>query len=249
MLFDLAIILTSVIAGSVAAISGFGIGSLLTPVLSLGLDTKLAIALASIPHFVATAIRFWLLRAHLDRKVLLSFGLMSAAGGLAGALLHARFAAPAVGLVFGLILVFAGGMGMTGWAQKLRLRGAAAWIAGGVSGALGGMVGNQGGIRSAALLSFPLTKRSFVATATAIGVIVDTARMPVYFWSEGTQILEHGHWVALATGGVVLGTAIGTRVLRYLPEDLFRRVVSGLIFALGIFMLMRALFPSALQPL
>ena len=39
-------------------------------------------------RLLATAIRFWMLREHLDKRLLLSFGLTSAAGGLVGALLH-----------------------------------------------------------------------------------------------------------------------------------------------------------------
>ncbi len=45
------------IAGAVASVSGFGIGSLLTPLLSLRVGTKLAVAAVSIPHLAATAFR------------------------------------------------------------------------------------------------------------------------------------------------------------------------------------------------
>jgi len=41
--------------------------------------------------------------------------------------------------------------------------------------------------------------------------------------------------------GVVIGTLIGTRLLKRLPEQAFRRVVSSLIFLLGAFMFYRGL--------
>ncbi|HJZ58437.1 MAG TPA: TSUP family transporter, partial [Gemmataceae bacterium] len=69
------------VAGAIASVSGFGIGSLLTPVLAVQVGTKLAVAAVSIPHMAATALRFWLMRKHVDRRLLWSFGLMSAAGG------------------------------------------------------------------------------------------------------------------------------------------------------------------------
>ena len=47
----------SVIAGSVASVSGFGIGSILTPTLSLWFDAALAVAAISIPHAIGTALR------------------------------------------------------------------------------------------------------------------------------------------------------------------------------------------------
>jgi hypothetical protein len=77
---DVLIIIVAVIAGAIAAVTGFGIGSLLTPVLALQVDTRLAVAAVSIPHVVGTALRLWLLEGRIDRRVLWSFGLTSAAG-------------------------------------------------------------------------------------------------------------------------------------------------------------------------
>jgi uncharacterized protein len=140
-------------AGAVASVAGFGIGSILTPLLAWRLDAKLAVAAVSLPHLAGTAVRFWRLRGHVDRRVLLSFGLASAAGGLLGALLHVYADSPVLAVVLGVLLVFAGVLGLTGLADRLPFRGPWAWVAGAASGAFGGLVGNQGGIRSAALLA------------------------------------------------------------------------------------------------
>jgi uncharacterized membrane protein YfcA len=239
---DFAIVVISLLAGAIASVTGFGIGSLITPALSLVIGTKLAVATVAAPHFIATVIRFWMLRGHLDKQVFLSFGLMSAAGGFLGALLYAIFATPALTLIFGCVLIFAGFMGSTNLSQKLRFHGAGAWIAGGVSGLFGGMVGNQGGIRSAALLGFNIPKESFVATATAVGLVVDGFRIPVYFWNQGYEvILGNAKWFYLTTVGVVIGTLLGARLLRHLNDQTFYRLVSGFIFLLGIFMFYQGL--------
>jgi uncharacterized membrane protein YfcA len=227
------------VAGAIASVSGFGIGSLLTPVLAVRVGTKLAVAAVSIPHFAATVLRFGLMRQHVDRRLLLSFGLMSAAGGLAGALLHSYAESPALTIVFGVLLIFTGLMGLTGLSNRLRFHGWVAWVAGGVSGALGGLVGNQGGIRSAAMLGFNVPRDAFVATATAVGVIVDVARMPVYLVVEGKAIAEQWPFLLTATIGTIVGTLVGARVLRRLPEMLYRRLVAALVLALGIFMLVQ----------
>src|SRR5437867_2487120 len=126
-MFESALLVVAAAAGAVAAVSGFGIGSLLTPLLALHVETKTAVAAVSVPHLVGTAIRFWRLRSHVDRRLLWSFGLTSAAGGLAGALLHARASSPALAIVFGALLVFAGTAQITGHAQRWRFHGAAAW--------------------------------------------------------------------------------------------------------------------------
>lgn len=238
-MYDLAVFVCAIVAGAVASVSGFGIGSLLTPLLAVHAGTKTAVAAVSIPHVIGTAIRFWRLRASLDRAVLWRFGLMSAAGGLAGALLNARASSPALTIVLASLLVFAGVAQITGQVQRWRFHGSVAWIAGAVSGFFGGLVGNQGGIRSAAMLGFDLPKERFVATATAIALFVDAARMPVYVVVERAQVAAIWPLVLLATAGVVAGTLAGARLLKRVPEDRFKPLVGAIILLLGIAMLWR----------
>jgi len=224
-------------AGATASIAGFGIGSLLTPLLAAPLGTKLAVAAVSIPHLAGTVLRFFMLRGHVDRKVFLRFGLMSAVGGLTGALLNWRFGATGLTLVFGVVLCLAGLMELSGLARRLRFGRKTAWLAGGASGLLGGLVGNQGGIRTAALLGFDVSKEAFVATSTAVGIIVDGARMPVYLATEGGLLLQRWTLIATAGAGVIVGTFAGKKALSHIPERLFRRVVAVLVLALGAYML------------
>ena len=236
-MFEVLVGLVAVLAGGVAAVAGFGIGSLLTPVLAVPLGVKVAVAVVAVPHVVGTALRLWRLRAHIDRGVLKGFGIASALGGLAGALLHGALASPPLRVVFGLLLLLSASAELTGWARRVRLGRTGAWVAGVLSGGFGGLVGNQGGIRSAALLAFPLEPRAFVATATAIALFVDAARMPVYAITQGEAIVDAAGLVAIATGGVVLGTLAGERVLGRIPAIWFRRLVALLIAALGVYML------------
>ena len=98
--------------------------------------------------------------------------------GLIGALLHTKFGSVVLNYILGSLVGPAGLMGIPGVSKKLRFTGASAWIAGALSGIFGGLVGDQGGIRSGAMLGMDVSKESFVATATAL--IVDGAPMPVY---------------------------------------------------------------------
>ena len=236
MLFAVVLAIVAVIAASVAAVTGFGVGSLLTPTLAIEPGTKLAVAAVSIPHLVATAQRFWALRAYVDRRVLLRFGIASAIGGLAGALVHTRISSRALAVSFGIIVMVAGISELTGWMRRVRWGPRSAWAAGALSGALGGMVGNQGGIRTAALLGFDVPKHSFVATATAIALFVDGARVPVYLATQYHEILRIWPLVVVATVAAVIGTALGTRVLGRVPEQTFRRVIAVLLIILGAHM-------------
>ena len=239
MIFELVLVVAAIAAGAIASVVGFGIGSLLTPLVAIRAGTQLAVAAVSIPHAFATALRFWRLRAHVDRGVLVRFGIASAAGGLAGALLHSYANNRILAIVFGALLLFVAISELTGLAPRMRFGGHLAWIAGAISGMFGGLVGNQGGIRSAALLSFDLDRRAFVATATAIGLVVDCARMPVYFATQAAAIARIWPLVLIASLGTLLGTVIGVRVLRRIPERAFRRIVAVILLALGAYMILR----------
>ena len=226
--------------------TGFGIGSLLTPVLALQVDTRLAVAAVSIPHLIGTSLRFALMHGGVDRRVLWSFGITSAAGGLAGALLNSAATSTRwLTILFGVLLLFAAVSELTGLARRMRFRGWVAWVAGALSGMLGGLVGNQGGIRSAALIGFELRKELFVGTATAIALFVDGARVPIYLYAQHDELSTHLTWILVAIAGVVAGTIIGSRSLGRIPDVWFRRVLALTLAILGVTMLMRAFMGSS----
>jgi uncharacterized membrane protein YfcA len=237
MIFQIILAIVAVIAGAVASVAGFGIGSLLTPLLALKTGIGIAVAGVSIAHFFGTALRFFLLRKSLNKQILISFGLTSAAGGLIGALLHNVFQNIVLTITFGFLLVFAGIMGLTGLSDKVRFKGVFTWLAGGISGLFGGLVGNQGGIRSAALFGFDLDRDQFVATATGIALMVDVARVPVYLAVQWNQIASIWQFILVATVGVILGTISGKKILGKMPENIFKKAVAAIILLVGILVL------------
>jgi len=232
----LGIILASVLAGAVAAVSGFGIGSLLTPmlVLSLGMPTAGAVAVLAVPHALATAIRFVRLRADVHMPTFREFGVASAVGGLAGAALQSQLTSPVLTIVLSALLVLAGTTELL--QRRVPLPQTSGWrLAGGIlSGLFGGLVGNQGGIRSAALLGFQLRPRQLVATATASALLVDAARVPIYFLTSGAIIHDSIHLLLVIAAGVTVGTLIGVPILGRIPESAYRRLVGALLIVLGI---------------
>ena len=236
-LFSIFLFIVSIVAGGVASISGFGIGSLITPLLALKVGTGVAVAGVSIAHFFGTAFRFWKWKEYINRRVLLSFGITSAVGGLIGALFHNIFQNVILTIIFGCLLAFAGISGLIGLSERMRFSGSVAWIAGALSGVFGGLVGNQGGIRSAAMFGFDLKGKEFVATATGIALAVDLSRMPVYLVVQWKDILSIWPFIVIASVGVLIGTEIGLGILGKIPEFIFKKIVSGIILLIAIFVL------------
>ena len=240
-MFQLAIFAVAVASGATAAISGFGIGSLLTPLLALRLGTPLAVAAVAIPHASATALRFWRLRRAVDRTTLKHFGVVSAAGGLAGAIFAGQLGSRALTVVLGALLVLTGVGGATGYNTKWPATGTAGSTLGFLSGLFGGLAGNQGGLRAAALLGAGLTPAAFVATSTATALMVDAVRTPVYLAQSGRALAALWPQLAVATAGVLIGTLFGDRILMGMRPAIFRRVVSALIGAIGGLLLLKAI--------
>jgi uncharacterized membrane protein YfcA len=237
LVFLILVAVVAALAGGIASIAGFGIGSLLTPLVASQYGMKTAVGAVAIPHLIATVLRFWRLRSQVDRRIFLGFGLMNAAGSLAGALTHVWVDNPILTIALGILLVFAGLIGVLGYADRIRFGPRTAWIAGILSGAFGGLVGNQGGIRSAAMLGLGVQGSAFVATATAIGIAVDAVRMPVYFAMESAKIFTASPAIFAGVIGVVAGTVAGERVLRRIPQPFFRRIVSVILLAVGVYLL------------
>jgi uncharacterized membrane protein YfcA len=238
--FYLAILLAAIFSGATATVVGFGIGSLLTPLLTIRFGASVAVAAVTLPHALATAVRCWRLRAKIDRDVLIRFGLLSAAGALAGAVLYTRLGPTTLTRILGGLLLLTAVAQLTGWSSSWRPHGPLVAILGLASGFFGGVAGNQGGLRAAALTSFQLSPTTFVATATATGLMVDLARTPVYLWSTGRRLAPLGVPIGLAAIGVLIGTLLGERILLGLSARRFGQVVGVAIGILGVWLLFAA---------
>src|SRR5262245_48263663 len=102
------VVVAAVVAGAIAAVSGFGIGSLMTPLLLVWFPARVAVALVSVPHAVASTVRWLRLRRDVDMRVFARFGVASIVGGLLGALLQATLRSGLLTGLLGVLLLVAG---------------------------------------------------------------------------------------------------------------------------------------------
>jgi uncharacterized membrane protein YfcA len=233
-------VVVGLVAGATASLVGFGIGSLLTPLLSIRFGTELAVAMVAIPHAAGSLLRGWRLRHAIDWRVLAGFGILSAAGGLTGALLYAKMGSAGLTRTLGALLILTSLASLSGWAARTRVSGAAAWLLGGLSGLFGGLVGNQGGLRAAALSAFRLSPTAFVATSTATGILIDAVRTPVYLWRTGGSLMSPWALILGITVAVLAGTLAGEKLLFGVSREAFRIIVSIAVGLLGLWLLATA---------
>jgi uncharacterized membrane protein YfcA len=236
-MFLAALFALGVISGATAAVVGFGIGSLLTPLLLTTLSPTMAVAVVALPHLIATAIRFFQHRPAIDGGVIVRFGLPSALGGFTGAWLQGAIDERWLFLVLGGLLIATSVANLTRGFGAWKPPTAIAILLGLLSGVFGGLVGNQGGLRAAGLLAFNLSPRAYLATGTAVALLIDAARTPVYLMRGGSAILSLAVPIGVAAAGCIVGTLLGERLFLGLPAERYRRIVGAAVGVLGVYLL------------
>lgn len=232
------IYLTAFIAAGLALLSGFGLGTILTPVFLLFYEPKIAIFLVAVVHLSNNLLKFTIFRQHIDLTILKRFGILALIGSLIGAFGQAYVAGLWLKKLIGIVLIY---LGIQEWFPKqLRFRFPKSVdpVGGFLSGLVGGLVGNQGAIRSAFLLNYSISKEAFIATGVVIACVIDITRIPVYWISYGEAISQSWPPLLILMGVSFAGTFAGTVLLKRFSIISFRKVVSAIIVLMGVYFLL-----------
>jgi uncharacterized membrane protein YfcA len=245
--------LAALLASGLTLFSGFGLGTLLMPVVALFVPVELAVTLTAIVHLANNLFKLALLGRHAEPRVLLAFGLpavFSAAAGawLLGLLAHARpfFSYPLAGrmvqlhwveFIVGLLILLFVVLELLPSFQRLSLSGRLLPLGGVISGFFGGLSGHQGAFRSMFLVQLGLSKEGFIATGVVLAVLVDLARLAIYGRDLVQRAAELDMPLLLAASlAAFVGAYAGSRVLGKLTLGLVRRLVAGMLVLLGLTM-------------
>lgn len=211
--------------------SGFGLGTILTPVFMVFFPVDLAIALTGIVHFFNNIFKLLLVGKHANKEVLLRFGIPAIIGAFIGAWLLLNISDlkplfiyeafgkiievyPVKFIISGLLIIFAS-LDLIPYFGKLQFGKDKLPIGGALSGFFGGLSGNQGALRSAFLIKAGLSKEAFVATAVVVSTFVDFTRLSVYatrFTQSG--LVDNLPLVISATLAGIAGAYIGNKLLK-----------------------------------
>lgn len=211
--------------------SGFGLGTILTPVFAIFFPIDIAIALTGVVHFSNNLFKMALVGKNTDKTVLKRFGIPAIIAAFAGAWLLMRITAlpslfeyslwgktfeiTPVKLIISLILIVFSVFEILPSVQKWQF-GKDKLILGGIlSGFFGGLSGIQGALRSAFLIRSGLSKEAYIATGVVIASLVDFTRLSVYA-SRFAAARLHENVVLLlaATLAAIAGALIGKKLLR-----------------------------------
>jgi len=96
------------------------------------------------------------------------------------------------------------------------------------------MFGIGGAVRGMFLSAFDLPKAVYIATAGAIGLLVDSTRIITYF-TGGATLPERLWWSLLILIPVsFVGAEIAKKVVDRIPQNRFRIVVAVFLLGVGV---------------
>lgn len=228
------IFIVSIIAFLVAILtffSGFGLGTILTPVFMFFFPVELSIALTGVVHFFNNIFKIILVGRNANREVLIKFGVPAVAAALVGSTILINIAdTPAlfyytlgdslievssVKFIISILLIIFASMDLIPFFRDLTFDKNKLPLGGIMSGFFGGLSGNQGALRSAFLIKAGLSKEAFVGTAVVVSTFVDFTRLSVYAsrFSQ-TGLIDNLNLVICATLAGITGSFIGNKLLK-----------------------------------
>jgi uncharacterized membrane protein YfcA len=248
------IILLSLVAFIVAILtffSGFGLGTILTPVFMIFFPVDVAIALTGIVHFFNNIFKLILVGKKANKQIVLRFGIPAVIAAFIGAWLllqipgskplfsysigEKTFEVALIKFIISVLLILFALIDLIPYFNKLQFDKNKLPVGGALSGFFGGLSGNQGALRTAFLIKTGLSKEAFIATAAVVSTFVDFTRLSVYatrFSKSG--LYENLTLVICATLAGIAGAFIGNYLLKKVTLKFIQTLVAIMLILISL---------------
>lgn len=225
----------------VTLFTGFGVGTIMMPVMMLFFDVKVAIFLAAIVHFFNNVSRLFIYRSEINWSVIRRFGVVSLIGAFVGSFAQIYLGGEWLKMGVGFFLTVYAFFSLFPAKIKIVLPESIDIVGGFLSGLIGGLIGNQGAIRSIYLLRYGLQKQELIVSAALIAVIIDATRIPVYAYANFTYLQQNLLLMSTIVASAILGTVAGSRILPNVSYELFKKIILVGVLIAGILMMLKVI--------
>src|SRR5687767_3273056 len=243
--------LVAFLAAILTFFSGFGLGTILTPVFMIFFPVDLAIALTGVVHFFNNIFKLFLVGKNAERHVLIRFGIPAVIAAFAGAWLLLQIAdlkplfdyrlgektieVYPVKFIIAILLIIFALMDLIPFFKKMQFGKDKLVVGGALSGFFGGLSGNQGAMRTAFLIKAGLSKEAFIGTAVVVSTLVDLSRLSIYATRFSTAGLQENITIVIcATLAAIVGAFIGNKLLRKVTLKLIQKLVAVMLIILSL---------------
>lgn len=226
----------ALISETVGTISGFGSSVFFVPLAGMLFDFKTTLALTGILHIFSTSAQVYMFRKDIDWILMAKIGIPSVIFVIIGALLNDKVDLKYAELAMGIFLIAFAITFLIKKDLKFKPTTLNAVLGGAVAGFLAGLIGTGGAIRGATLAAFDLKKGTFVGTSAGIDFAVDLSRTVIYLWN-GYLEKQYYWYIPVLLILAYSGAYLGKKLLNYIPQNIFKRIVLLLILSVGFFMI------------
>ncbi len=228
------IALLTLLASTIGTLAGFGISTIMVPVLLIILPLPQTLLLVGVIHWFNDVWKIILFREGIRWKLFLAFGLPGILTSFIGSSLSLRISREILSRALGVFLIAYVLFIIFNRTFKLSQKLSVAVSGGALTGFFAGIFGIGGEINAVALSAFNLKKAVYVATAGAISFMIDSTRIATYI--RGGIGLEP----AILAGFLIfiplslIGAMLGKRGIEKIPQEKFRNFVAVFIFLFGL---------------
>lgn len=222
------------IAEIIGTISGFGSSVFFVPLASLFFDFKTVLAITAVLHVFSNISKLILFLKKINLKTLMLLGVPGIIFVAFGAILTNTFKSEILEFSLAIFLVLFSILFLV--KPKLQLPSNPTTLigSGSLAGFLAGLVGTGGTFRGMALAALNLPKSSFIVTSAAIDMGVDVTRAVIYL-TEG-YLLKSNYFLIIPLILIAwIGSYTGKKILSFINEERFRKIVLVCILVIGIF--------------
>ena len=229
-------------AAALTVPAGFGLSTMLTPIVLLIMGPHEAVAVVAVVHAAHNAGKFIALRDSVDFSAFRRYGIWLGFGSIAGALLQNRVQQEPLLALIGAFLIILPILTLSESWTGYRIPEANDRFGGLGSGFMGGLSGHQGALRAMFLTRRLPDKMSYAATASVLALCVDLSRVPVYILSRPEEIYQHLQLTAVMVISALIGVRAGKKWLESLKSAWVNKMVMSGIIASGVFYIYMALY-------
>ncbi|KKG12629.1 sulfite exporter TauE/SafE family protein [Methanosarcina sp. 2.H.T.1A.15] len=188
------IALLTLLASVIGTLAGFGISTIMVPVLLMVFPLPQTLLLVGIIHWFNDIWKMLLFRKGIRWKLFLAFGLPGIFTSFIGSSLSLRISQEVLSRALGLFLLAYVLFITFNQTFKLSQRLSVAISGGALTGFFAGIFGIGGEINAVALSAFNLEKAVYIATAGAISFMIDSTRIATYIKGDtGLDPVSYTH--------------------------------------------------------
>jgi len=232
--------LLTLLSEILGTIGGFGSSVFFVSLGQFFYSFQTVLVLTGILHVFSNTSKIILFRKSIDWKLVLWIGASSIVLAIAGALLTKWISFDYAKLLLGVFLVTLSTLLFLKPQTKIAPTLFNSISGGALAGFLAGFIGTGGAIRGVVLTAFSLEKNLFVGTSAAIDFGVDLSRMLIYL-DNGFLDQRYLWSIPLLFVGAFLGSYLGKAILNKISQEAFRKIILGLIMAIGLSLIVQEL--------